>query len=233
MFGAVPRRGTGRHRLTLAGHVQRTWIPRKARQLRPVTLDGYLRQLRLYILPDLGHIPLRSLRVEQIEGVYEHLMLEGRADGTGGLSTKSVLEVHVLLRQILDDAVGRGLLTTNPARQARDPSTTPTRPAPPSHGLDSPRTAHVPDHHRQACPPPNVPARRLHRSSARHAPFRWRMGVGKCPGSAFAAVTLSGQPGPRTNAGSRIWATNSIWSSSSSSQDSSSCSFLRQAAHLA
>lgn len=115
------RRGTGRSRLTLAGHVERTWLPRKTRQLRPVTLDGYRRQLRLYILPDLGPLPLRALRAEAIEALYEHLLTDGRADRTGGLSTKSVLEVHVLLRQILDDAVGRGLLAVNPARQAVPP----------------------------------------------------------------------------------------------------------------
>lgn len=115
------RRGTGRSRLTLAGHVERAWLPRKQRQLQPVTVDGYRRQLRLYILPHLGHIPLRSLRVEPIENLYEHLLTGGRADGTGGLSTKSVLEVHVLLRQILDDAVTRGLLPVNPARQAVAP----------------------------------------------------------------------------------------------------------------
>ena len=113
--------GAVRSRLTLARHVEQTWLPRKARQLRPVTLDGYLRQLRLYILPDLGPIPLRSLRTEAIEALYEHLLTAGRADRTGGLSTKSVLEVHVLLRQILDDAVTRGLLTMNPARQAMPP----------------------------------------------------------------------------------------------------------------
>jgi integrase len=105
----------------LAAHIQRTWLPRKARQLRAVTLDGYRRQLRLYILPHLGHVPLRSLRVVQIEELYEHRLTAGRADGTGGLSTKSVLEVHVLLRQILDDAVTRGLLAINPARQAVPP----------------------------------------------------------------------------------------------------------------
>lgn len=117
----LERRGTGRSRLTLAAHIERTWLPRKARQLRPVTLDGYRRQLRLYILPHLGPVPLRSLRVEEIEDLYECLLTAGRSDGTGGLSTKSVLEVHVLLRQILDDAVTRGLLAINPARQAVPP----------------------------------------------------------------------------------------------------------------
>jgi integrase len=110
-----------RSRLTLAGHVKRSWLPRKARQRRPVTLAGYRRQLRLYILPELGPVPLRSLRGEQIEDLYEHLLTEGRADGTGGLSTKSVLEVHVLLRQILNDAVTRGLLAANPVRHAVPP----------------------------------------------------------------------------------------------------------------
>ena len=54
------RRGTGRSRLTLGDHIGRAWLPRKQRQLR------------LYILsPALGHLPLRSLRVEQIETLYE------------------------------------------------------------------------------------------------------------------------------------------------------------------
>ena len=117
----LERRGTGRSRLTLAAHIERTWLPRKTRQLRPVTFDGYRRQLRLYILPHLGHVPLRSLRVEQIETLYEHLLTAGRAECIGGLSTKTVLETHVLLRQILDDAVARGLLPSNPARQAVPP----------------------------------------------------------------------------------------------------------------
>ena len=59
--------------------------------------------------------------LEQIEELYEHLLTAGRADSTGGLATKSVLEVHVLLRRILDDAVTRGLLNINPARQAVPP----------------------------------------------------------------------------------------------------------------
>lgn len=86
-----------------------------------MTLDGYQRQLRLYILPDLGPIALRSLRTETIEACYERLLTSGRADGTAGLSTKSVLEVPVLLRQILDDAVSRGLRRANPARHAVPP----------------------------------------------------------------------------------------------------------------
>ena|GEM_PF-4408662 len=117
---ARARNGT-RSRLTLAGHVERTWLPRKDRQLLPATLDGYRRQLRLYILPDLGPIALRALRPETIEACFERLLTSGRADGTGGLSTKSVLETHVLLRQILDDAVSRGLIPANSARHAVPP----------------------------------------------------------------------------------------------------------------
>lgn len=139
---ARDRRGTGRSRLTLAGHVQRTWLPRKTRQLQPVTLDGYERQLRLYLLPALGHVALRSLRVEPIEALYEQLLTDGRADGTGGLSTKSVLEVHMLLRQLLDDAVTRGLIIANPARQAVPPRY--RRMAPTPDGMDRARTQHLP-----------------------------------------------------------------------------------------
>lgn len=86
------RRGDGRVRLTFAAFVKRYWWPTKQMQLRPSTLVGYERNLRLFILPALGGIVLRDLRVETIEALYGRLLLDGRTNGDGGLSPKSVHE---------------------------------------------------------------------------------------------------------------------------------------------
>ncbi len=115
---ARERRRDGRVRLTFTDFVDRYWWPAKRMQLRPTTLVGYERNLRLFILPALGDTVLRDLRAETIEALYGQLLLDGRADGGGGLSTKSVHEVHVIVRNICDHAARRGLLAANPARYA-------------------------------------------------------------------------------------------------------------------
>lgn len=99
------RRGHGRSRLTFAGFVSRHWLPAKQVQLRPTTIEGYERMLRLHILPELGSIALRDLRSETIQSFYGRLLLDGRHDNTGGLSAKTVHEIHAVIRNVLDDAV--------------------------------------------------------------------------------------------------------------------------------
>lgn len=39
----------------------------------------------------------------------------------GGLDTKTVLEIHQVLRRALDDAVRREMIVTNPAKLAHSP----------------------------------------------------------------------------------------------------------------
>lgn len=43
--------------MTFAGFVARHWLPAKQMQLRPTTIEGYKRMLRLHILPELGAVP--------------------------------------------------------------------------------------------------------------------------------------------------------------------------------
>ena len=64
---------------------------------------------------------MRQIVPEAIQDLYGRLLLEGRADRAGGLSSKTVHEIHAIVRNVLDDAVRRGLLVTNPARLAASP----------------------------------------------------------------------------------------------------------------
>lgn len=110
---------------TLGVYLTQKWLPNKQLTLRPSTWDTYRRNIELHVLADLGRIPLRHLRPEHLERLYATLLESGRANGKGGLDTKTVLEVHMVLRRALTDAVRRGLITRNPADIAHAPKRRP------------------------------------------------------------------------------------------------------------
>jgi integrase len=68
---------------------------------------------------------LRHLRPDHLERLYADLLDDGRADGAGGLNNKTVVEIHMILRRSLDDALRRGWILTNPARIAHAPKRRP------------------------------------------------------------------------------------------------------------
>jgi len=107
--------------LTLARYLREQWLPAKRLNLRPSTWNGYARNLELHVIPRIGDIPLRRLRVEHLEVLYAELLAGGRADGKGGLDSKSVLEAHGMVRKALRDATRRGLITRNVADDAHAP----------------------------------------------------------------------------------------------------------------
>jgi len=114
-----------RSSLTVAVYLTQRWLPVKKLSLRTSTWDGYRRNIELHVVPTIGRVPMRHLRVDHLERLYGQLRNTGRADGTGGLDDKSVLEIHTVLRRAFDDAVRRGLMLTNPAAIAHAPKRRP------------------------------------------------------------------------------------------------------------
>lgn len=111
---------------TLGTYLTRRWLPTKQLTLWPSTWDCYRRNIELHVIPMLGRVPLRHLRAEHLERLYANLLEDGRADGrSGGLDTKTVLEVHMVLRRSLSDAVRGGLIIRNPAEIAHAPKRRP------------------------------------------------------------------------------------------------------------
>ena len=119
------RDGHERGSLTLAVFPTQRWLPSKQLALRVSTYDSYRRIIDLHVIPYIGRIPLRHLRPGHFERLYAELLDDGRADGAGGLQNKSVVEVHMVLRRALDDAVRRGLLLANPLQIAHAPKRRP------------------------------------------------------------------------------------------------------------
>ncbi|MCU1399648.1 MAG: Tyrosine recombinase XerC [Acidimicrobiales bacterium] len=119
------RGGHERSSLTVAVYLTQRWLPAKKLALRPSTWDAYRRVIDLHLIPRVGRIPLRQLRPDHLERLYADLLDAGRADGIGGLQNKTVVEIHMILRRALDDAVRRGWIMTNPAKVAHAPKRRP------------------------------------------------------------------------------------------------------------
>jgi integrase len=107
-------------RLTVGTYLTEIWLPSIASQVRPTTLGGYRHNVRAYVVPRLGDIPLQRLTTARVGAFYGELVASG---GKGGrpLSPKTVRYVHTTLRRALRDAVADGLVVRNVAAQARPP----------------------------------------------------------------------------------------------------------------
>lgn len=109
-------------KLTLSRYVEKEWLPSVAPpHLRETTWSSYSRELRLNVLPMLGEIPLQTLRPADLNRLYAYLLSDGRKDGRGGLSPRSVRYIHTILRKSLADARRRGRLDINVADLADPP----------------------------------------------------------------------------------------------------------------
>ena len=56
--------------LSLARYLREEWLPAKRLSLRPSTWEGYRNKLELHVIPRLGSVPLRRLRVEHVQALY-------------------------------------------------------------------------------------------------------------------------------------------------------------------
>ena len=106
--------------LSLGGFITQTWLPRKRAHVRATTAHRYSWIVSHYVLPRLGDVPLRSLRSEHLDDLYEHLLARGGHAG-GRLAPKTVHEAHLVVRNALDLAVHRQLVDRNVALSVHSP----------------------------------------------------------------------------------------------------------------
>lgn len=100
------------------------WLVTIAPKIRPSTLRDYRNGLGR-VTDRLGRIRLQALRPLDIEELYASLLADGHRYG-GGLSAKTVRNVHIALRRCLADAERFGLVQRNVAALVKPP--TPQRP---------------------------------------------------------------------------------------------------------
>lgn len=88
--------------------------PRKRRPTRRSTLATYRGYMRTWVIPRIGHVKLRSLTPEHLEGVYRAMEEAGRAPAT-------ILQVHRILHVAIGAAHKRGDVPRNVADVAETP----------------------------------------------------------------------------------------------------------------
>ena len=105
--------------LTLGVYLTNTWLPGKKINLAESTWDGYRRKIERHILPAIGQLRIRRLRAHHLEALYDRMLHP--TDGSRPLAPKTVLEVHLIIRGALNDAVTRRLVNRNVALVAHSP----------------------------------------------------------------------------------------------------------------
>ncbi len=108
-------------KLTLGDYLTGRWLPIMRHSLSPTTYDTYERMLGVHVIPRLGSVPLQQLSVDQLDQLYSDLLRDGRHDGTGGLSPRSVRAMHSMLHKALKDAERKQLVQRNVADAADAP----------------------------------------------------------------------------------------------------------------
>ncbi|MFT7475367.1 MAG: integrase [Verrucomicrobiales bacterium] len=110
-------------KITLADYMTERWLPSKRTRVKASTAAAYEANIRLHITPYIGHIPLQKLQPEDLDELYVKLLTDGRRNGAGGgLSAKSVRNVHATIQSALSDATRKGTVIRNVADIADPPS---------------------------------------------------------------------------------------------------------------
>lgn len=79
------------------------------------TKASYEMIIRRHIIPELGMIPLSQVEPRHLQAFYSRQRLEGRVDGKGQLSSRTVRYCHSLLVEALGYAIKMGLIGRNVA----------------------------------------------------------------------------------------------------------------------
>ncbi|MCL4474294.1 MAG: site-specific integrase [Actinobacteria bacterium] len=108
-------------RVSVAGYM-RKWLKEYAKH--NVTGRTYVRYEEIvekHLIPALGRNVLPELRPAQISAYYSEALSNGRLNGKGGLSAKTVRQHHAVLRKALEQAVQWQMINRNPAAAVAAP----------------------------------------------------------------------------------------------------------------
>ena len=94
----------------------RHWLTKIANRVDAVTVQGYTLLVNRHILPyfDRSGVKLVKVTRKMLQDFLDEKSQNGRLDGKGGLSPKSVREIKNLVHQVLNEAVRDELIDTNP-----------------------------------------------------------------------------------------------------------------------
>lgn len=89
--------------------------------LKQTTFEGYSKYFENHILPNIGDIPIQAIKPFHLQTLYHKLLTNGRVDGKGGLSGKTVGQIHRIISKSLNDAVKLEVVSRNVAKNITPP----------------------------------------------------------------------------------------------------------------
>jgi integrase len=96
---------------TYLADLAQQWSQHIQMKVKESTYSRYQLMLQSHILPHLGDIAVEDLSTEIVERYLNDLLINGRRDGKGGLSYKTVKDNLCLLKQIMQFAQNNGIDT--------------------------------------------------------------------------------------------------------------------------
>jgi integrase len=105
------------NKITVAEFLDR-WLADAKIRVSAKTYERYEQLCRKNIVPLLGKALLSKLKPPQISEAYATALAIGRRDGKGGLSRRTVHNMHVVFKAALKQAVQWEMLVRNPAPKA-------------------------------------------------------------------------------------------------------------------
>jgi len=96
------------------------WLKTIESKVARKTHERYSEICDHYVKPHIGHLKLNKVQPTHINNLYSDLLISGRRNKKGGLSKRTVLHAHRVLREALNCAVKWQILVRNPC-DAVDP----------------------------------------------------------------------------------------------------------------
>lgn len=91
-------------------------------RLAPSTVASYRKNVRLHVIPHLGTLRLDEVTGTHLTRLYRQLEAEGREDGAGGLSPRTVRYVATIVGSAFRAAVLDELIPSNPVMRSKPPT---------------------------------------------------------------------------------------------------------------
>lgn len=82
--------------------------------VRPSTYISYEGYIYNHIIPCIGDLPIQKLTPPLVQNFYNDRYLNGRTDGKGSLSSKTLHNMHNMFHQAMEQAKNNGLIMQNP-----------------------------------------------------------------------------------------------------------------------
>ena len=103
------------------GNWIREWLDDRKPHLTESTYNVYEMLIRVHIEPVLGDVTLKNLQTRRIQKLLNEKFTNGRVDGKGGLSSRTVKYIHQALNGCLSQAVKERIISFNPAEYCELP----------------------------------------------------------------------------------------------------------------